>query len=306
MVRRYLSPPGRPGNAFGHTYDRCVQAAAVVLAGGRSTRMGQSKASLEWHGSTLLRHVCGLVARGVDGPVLVVHAAGQQLPDLPRTVELLPDVEEGCGPLHGLAVALGALHGRADAAFACATDVPFLHPVFVRRVVRALEEAGPACDAALPVTHGFPQPLAAAYRPRLAAVASRLVDAGRLKLGLLLDGREVRRLDEADLRHDAGIATADPHFDSLVNVNGPDDYAAARARPAPEVTVQCFGLTGHDTRGGARPVRAATVATAAAAAGVTWDRHVLAAVNGDQTGHDGGPPLVAGDTVTFISAAAGG
>ena len=55
-----------------HTLGCAAPAAVVVLAGGRSTRMGTAKAALEWHGSTLLRHVTGIVGRAVDGPVIVV------------------------------------------------------------------------------------------------------------------------------------------------------------------------------------------------------------------------------------------
>ena len=65
------------------TLDRVSAVAGVVLAGGRSTRMGRPKASLEWHGSTLLHRVTGIVSRAVDGPVVVVRAAlahGSALP----------------------------------------------------------------------------------------------------------------------------------------------------------------------------------------------------------------------------------
>src|SRR3954452_12128470 len=79
-----------------------ADAAGIVLAGGRSTRMGTPKAALEWHGSTLLRHVVGLVARGVEGRVVVVRAAGQALPSLPAGVEVAQDAREGRGPLQGL------------------------------------------------------------------------------------------------------------------------------------------------------------------------------------------------------------
>jgi molybdopterin-guanine dinucleotide biosynthesis protein A len=48
------------------------------------------------------------------------------------------------------------------------------------------------------------------------------------------------------------------------------------------------------------------VAEAAAAAGVAIDRHVVAALNGDQLTRDGETPLAAGDTVFFLSADAGG
>jgi molybdenum cofactor guanylyltransferase len=283
-----------------------MRAAAVVLAGGRSVRMGSAKAGLPWHGSTLLRQVCGLAARGVDGPVLVVRAPGQALPVLSGSVEVLDDPSEGLGPLQGIAVGLAALQDRADVAFVCATDVPFLHPAFVRRVLRAWAESDPPWDVVLPVARGHAQPLAAAYRPTLALLAAKLVAADRLRPAFLFDECSVLRLDDDALLSDAELQAADPHLDSVLNLNGPDDYTAAHGRPVPQITVECFGVLATNHGRGTRAVRAATVAGAAKAAGVTWDRHVLAAVNGDQTGRDGDLALVAGDAVCFLSAAAGG
>ena len=101
------------------------------------------------------------------------------------------------------------------------------------------------------------------------------------------------------------LAALDPGLDSVVNVNEPADYAAARARPAPEVTVQRFGVLA-DGQHGPHPVRAATVAGAAAATGLRLDRHVVAALTGEQITRDGEMPLAAGDTVFFLSADAGG
>jgi molybdenum cofactor guanylyltransferase len=272
--------------------------AGIVLAGGRSARMGTPKAALEWHGSTLLRRTAGVLARAVDGPVVVVRAPGQALPALPAQVEVTEDPREGLGPLQGLAAGLAAVAGRAGAAFACATDLPFLHPAFVRRVLRAL---GDGVDVALPVAHGHPQPLAAAYRTSLAPAAARLVAAGRLRPAFLFECCKVVRLDAEALLADPVLAALDPGLDSVVNVNEPADYAAARSRAAPEVTVQLA-----DGRGGPRLARAATVAAAAAAAGITLGSQVTAAVNGGQLARDGEIPLAAGDTVTFRLAGAGG
>src|SRR3954453_23921421 len=102
--------------------------AGVLVAGGRSSRMGTSKAHLEWHGSTLLRRVAGIVARGVDGPVVVVRAPGQELPALPAGVEVVDDAREGRGPLQGLAAGLAAVRAAAPVAFVSSTDVPLLPP----------------------------------------------------------------------------------------------------------------------------------------------------------------------------------
>jgi molybdopterin-guanine dinucleotide biosynthesis protein A len=277
--------------------------AGIVLAGGRSARMGTPKAALEWHGSTLLRRTTGILARVTGGPVVVVRAVGQALPALPPDVEVVDDPRPDQGPLQGIAAGLAALAGRADVAFVSATDLPFLHPAFVGRVLRAVAEDG--ADVALPVARGYPQPLAAAYRTALAPVAERLIAAQRPRPAFLFSQCAVVRLDESALRADPALAAADPALDSVVNVNEPADYRKARAAPAPEVTIQRVGTLADGQRG-PRPARAATVAGAAAAAGITLDRHVLAALNGDQLTRDGETPLVAGDEVLFMSADAGG
>jgi molybdenum cofactor guanylyltransferase len=277
-------------------------AAGIVLAGGRSSRMGTPKAALEWHGSTLLRRTVGIVARATDGPVVVVRAPGQALPGLPATVEVADDPREGLGPVQGLAAGLAAVANRAEAAFVCSTDLPFLHPAFVRRVLRAVADGA---DVGLPVARGYPQPLAAAYRTTLAPVAGRLVAEERLRPAFLFEECAVTRLDEAALRGDPILAALDPDLDSVVNVNEPGDYQAARARPAPEVTIQRFGSLADGHRG-PQPVRAATLAGAASAAGLALDGHVVAALNGDQITRDGQLPLVTGDTVFFLAADAGG
>ena len=280
--------------------------AGVVLAGGRSSRMGTPKAALAWHGSTLLRRTVGIVARAAGGPVVVVRASGQQLPDLPKGTEVIDDPREGKGPVQGIAAGLGALAGRADAAFVSSTDMPFLHPAFVRRVLRVVQD-DPRTDVALPVARGYPQPLAAAYRVSLAETAERLVKEDQLRPAFLFAECAVQRLDEAALKQDPVLAALDADLDSVVNVNEPADYDAARDRPAPEVAIQVFGalVKGASARG-PLAVRAATVDAAARAAGLTFDQHVTAALNGDQITRDGTTPLAAGDTVYFMSADAGG
>ncbi len=284
----------------------------MVLAGGKSSRMGTPKAALEWHGATLLHRTVAIAARATSGPVVVVRAPGQDLPaPLPAGVLVVDDPQEGKGPVQGIAAGLAALAGRAEAAFIASTDLPFLHPAFIRSVLHGLSAPGTcAPDVCLPVARGYPQPLAAAYRVSLAQTAERLVKEARLRPAFLFAECLVNRLDDAALRADPVLAALDPHLDSLVNVNEPADYAAARARPAPEVTVQMFGTLARAAAGaagrGPRAVRAATVGEAAAAVGLPLDRHVAAALNGDQITRDALTPLAAGDTVFFMSADAGG
>jgi len=276
-----------------------------VLVGGQSARMGTPKAALEWHGSTLLRRTVGIVARATGGPVVVVRAPGQELPVLPKGILVVDDPREGKGPVQGIAAGLAALRGRADIAFVSATDMPFLHPAFIRRVLRVLGD-NESADVALPVARGFSQPLAAAYRVSLADTAERLVQGDRLRPAFLFDTCTVDQLDDNALKEDPVLAALDPDLDSMVNVNTPADYRAALARPAAEVTVQLLGsLARNGEQSGSRAVRAATVGAAAAALGLMLDWHVAATLNGDQIAADGETPLVAGDIVFFLPAQAG-
>jgi molybdenum cofactor guanylyltransferase len=200
-----------------------VTTAGVVLAGGRSTRMGRPKAELAWGRGSLLAHVVARVAEGVDGPLVVVRAPGQALPSLPDGVRVVDDPREGRGPLQGIAAGLGAVAAEAPAAFVTATDMPLLHPAFVRRVTALLRDA----DIAMPVVHGHRQTLAATYRTALAPVADALVGEGRLKPGLLLERCRVVWLDEPTLLADPELAAADPQLRSVTSLDTPGEYAAA-------------------------------------------------------------------------------
>ena len=250
--------------------------AAIVLAGGRSTRMGRPKALLEWHGSTLVRRAVGLVARAVDGPVVVVRAAGQALPALPPATELADDAREARGPLQGMAAGLRALGDRAEIVFVTGVDAPLLHPALIARVIASL---GPGHDVALPHAHGFPHPLAAAYRvATVAPLIDGLLAEDSLGTRPLMARCRVRRLDAAALLADPAVAALDPELHSLENLNEPAEYAAAHARPEPLVTVEGRGA-----------VRAATLAR-------TGVGDVAALVNGRATS-DPQEPLARGDVV---------
>src|SRR5690349_11107736 len=101
--------------------------------------MGEDKAWLDWQGQPLLAHTCALLAGCVGGPLVVVRSTpDQSLPPLPAAARVVDDPEPGLGPLMGIAAGLAAAGRTAEVAFVCATDLPLLHPAFVRRLVAAL------------------------------------------------------------------------------------------------------------------------------------------------------------------------
>lgn len=277
--------------------------AGIVLTGGHSSRMGTPKATLDWHGATVLARVVGLLARALDGPVVVVRAPGQRLPPLPPSVEVAEDAREGRGPLEGLAAGLRALAGRVDRSYVSSTDVPLLHPAFIGCVVTALTED---VDAAVPRVEGRLHPLAAAYRTALLPAAEMLLAADRRRASLLFDRARTRYLDRRDLLADPALRAADPELLSLRNLNGPADYQRAHRLPLPEIRVERLGALAPSGGDGPAVVRADMLGVAAAAVGVELDARVAEVLlNGTPIEPDSALPLVAGDLVTLTGAGRG-
>ncbi len=185
----------------------------IVLAGGRSKRMGSAKEWLDFAGVPMLRRVVETVA-SQTAPVAVARSKGQALPPLPADIILTEDEVDDCGPLGGLAAGLAALEGAADAVFLCSCDVPLLKPAFIRLVAQSLGDY----DIAVPWVAGRYHPLAAAYRGRLLPVARKLLAAGERRMHFLFPEARVRVLEPPLLR------SADSALYSLLNCNTKEEY----------------------------------------------------------------------------------
>ncbi|MCZ6696194.1 MAG: molybdenum cofactor guanylyltransferase [Acidobacteria bacterium] len=210
----------------------------VILAGGRSTRMGRPKAWLPFGGRTMLHAVVEAVQGGLtdrrspldgaadsaDGgsPLVVVGAPDQELPPLASGIVRVDDDVEGEGPLRGMSAGIRALSGRAMAVYISSCDTPLLRPEFVARMTALLEEH----DIVVPVVDGRHHPLAAVYRVSVLAEIDALLAAERRRPFFLFDRVRTREVSPDDLRR------ADPDLDSLRNFNTPAEYDELTARAA--------------------------------------------------------------------------
>ena len=118
---------------------------AVVLCGGESRRMGRPKAWLPFGDELMLQRVVRL-AGTVAQPTIVVAAPAQELPALAADVAIVRDPVSGRGPLQGLAAGLAAFDNSVELVYATATDVPFLEPRWMTRLV----ELAPATTWSFP------------------------------------------------------------------------------------------------------------------------------------------------------------
>ena len=164
----------------------------------------------------MLPRVVRLLGEAVS-PIVVVAAPDQDLPPLPPDVAIVRDEEKGRGPLQGLAAGLAALKGKADAAYLSSCDVPFLQPAFVRRLIDLLGDYA----ICVPRVGDYHHPLAAVYRIDVADAVNRLLAENRLRPFFLFEAVPTRVVEAAEL------ADVDPTFQTLRNLNTPEDYEAA-------------------------------------------------------------------------------
>ncbi len=196
--------------------------AGIVLAGGRSTRMGRDKASLQIGGQTMLgRVISTLRSMPMCRMVIVVAAEDQQLPELPGSVVVARDRSPNCGPLEGFATGLVELRKQAKAptpierCFLTSCDAPFLACEFVDAMMFKCRDA---IDAAVPMHNGYPQPLAAAYSVSVLPIVEELLRGGIRSLTSIFPRVRTEHVDSEFLRQ------ADPELLSLRNINTAEDF----------------------------------------------------------------------------------
>ena len=197
--------------------ERSHGAGGIVLAGGRSTRMGTSKALLPFGPETMLQRVVRLLGE-VVAPTVVVAASDQQLPTLPPDVIVTRDEREGRGPLEGLRAGLKALPERVDAAYVTSCDVPLLVPGFVRQML----DLARGYDVAVMEIDGFTHPLSAIYRRSTLPYVEDLLAHNRLRPVFLFEVVRTRRVRPEEM-------TADPDLRTLRDLNTREDYEQALA-----------------------------------------------------------------------------
>ncbi len=193
---------------------------AIILCGGKSSRMGRDKATLPFGPELMLQRVARLVSEAVGREnMVVVAAANQSLPELPASLTVARDAYEFRGPLQGLATGLRVLAGRADAVYVTGCDVPLLVPAFVNRMFELLGDF----DIAVPFDGQHHHPLAAVYRPTVLAHVQRLLDTDRMRPRFLFDEVRTREVPIDELR------AVDPQISTLENLNYQEDYISALA-----------------------------------------------------------------------------
>ncbi|MDU4695076.1 MAG: molybdenum cofactor guanylyltransferase [Paenibacillus sp.] len=217
---------------------------AIILAGGRSSRMGSDKALLELGGLTVLER---LIRELEPVASRIVIAAGNKEAYDRFGFEVVTDRFPGDGPLAGLHAGLESSATCWSLAVAC--DTPFansgLFRALLERAEAAEEAAARAADAAgaaggkadapggfaaaeaiLARTQGRAHPLLAAYRRSVLPGLEARLRAGRLKMTAWTETLRTEYIEGEALE----IASGLPLEWCAFNMNKPEDYEQARIR----------------------------------------------------------------------------
>jgi molybdenum cofactor guanylyltransferase len=198
----------------------------IILAGGRSERMGQDKAWLTFNNQPLVLHVAqrllplaGQLIISSNDPTRYATVAAGLAGRVPVTI--VSDVHPGAGPLAGLEAGLAAA-GR-DLALMIAVDMPFLN----LSLVSYMADLAADYDVVVPVTANAAtgqtgrEPLHAFYRRAcLPAISAHLAAGHRRVISFFPDVR-VRDVYPGEIRR------FDPEYMSFFNVNTPEDWERA-------------------------------------------------------------------------------
>jgi molybdopterin-guanine dinucleotide biosynthesis protein A len=193
-----------------------TEVTGVLLAGGKSRRMGEDKRYLVMGEQTLLDR--GLdVLRSIFQEVLVVIA--QDSPPLGVDARVVQDLVPDCGSLGGLYT--GLTQATTPCIFVVACDMPFLHPAVITQFTSRRATA----DIVMAKLGARLQPLHALYGKRCLPVVEQMIQARRLKIQEMVSHASllVQYVTEADL------ITIDPSGRSFHNVNTPADLEMARS-----------------------------------------------------------------------------
>jgi molybdopterin-guanine dinucleotide biosynthesis protein A len=196
-------------------------AAAFILAGGRSSRMGRDKAWLELAGVPLVQRI----ARAVEPLVSSVTVIGPPERFASMGLAVIPDLipsrsasgESSCGPLGGIVTALNATERAWNLVLAC--DLPYITTLWLDWLL--VRSGASEAQAIVPERTSGVEPLAAVYRKAFAQVLAEALGRGVRKVSDAVRDLRVERIPEAEWR------AVDPEGNVLANMNTPEEYARA-------------------------------------------------------------------------------
>lgn len=196
-----------------------IEAAAIILAGGKSSRMGQNKALVRVTEGGILEGIIRVLSP--EFPEIIISANNDSFASL--NIKTVTDIYKDRGPLGG--IHSGLLAAGYDTGFFMACDMPFTDIGLVQYMI----EAAPGYDAVVPKTGEYFQPLFAVYTKNCLQAIDRQLRRGHNKIISFFPEIRVRHIGFEEI-----IKFGDPEK-LFFNVNTPNDLRIARAMAGREL-----------------------------------------------------------------------
>ena len=180
-------------------------ATLILLAGGKSSRMGLPKHLLPTSDGTIIEHLIGKLSPLFVETLIVgrrLNLEGEGF----RTVE---DARPEQCPLVGLYSGLRT--ANTNLCFVLACDLPFVKPQLVQYLLSLAHEF----DVVVPIVNGYYEPLCAVYRRTAIPAIEENLDRGTLKITEIYDRQKLRKVTEQEMKQ------FDKELSSFINLNTP-------------------------------------------------------------------------------------
>lgn len=190
---------------------------AVVLAGGRGTRLGGDKATIKLGGETLLHRAVRLASQ-LSNDVIVVARADQQLAVTLGVdgARILSDTEPYVGVLAGMGTGLAA--ARHDWCLVVACDMPFVSLEMLEHMLSLRQ----GYDAVVPRLEVGLEPLLSLYHKRCLPALWRALRAGDHRVVSFFGSLRIRYVEAGEIQR------FDQTGRSFHNINSPEQLSQAR------------------------------------------------------------------------------
>jgi molybdopterin-guanine dinucleotide biosynthesis protein A len=190
----------------------------IILAGGRSSRMGRDKSLLPWNDSDLMHTVIRKVSQVCDDMVLVSNQARNLAI---KDIQIVQDIIPNMGPLGGIHA--GLTHARYPLAFVTACDMPYVVP---QAVDFLLHEAAEDWDVVIPTCGDQYEPMFCVYRKTCIPAIETLLKQGGRRIVQIFSVLRVKHIDVEIFRQ------FDPKLTIFTNINTMEEYEKALQREA--------------------------------------------------------------------------
>lgn len=161
----------------------------IILAGGKSSRMGRDKGMIYFNGARMIEHVIRALQPCVSSIMIVANDDRYERFGLP----VVKDVIHECGPMGGIYTGLINSSTKLNVVVSC--DIPFVSTDLICRLVEAPDDK----EVVVPFHDEIYEPLCARYRRSVALKMVKHLEAGSLKMNSLLKELDIRTIDPVQI-----------------------------------------------------------------------------------------------------------